>query len=63
MFEIFRARSGPNEGKWMWSLRLSAAGRVIALSESTFSKRSAVIADIERVKKLAGDAPLIEVIG
>jgi uncharacterized protein YegP (UPF0339 family) len=62
MFEIVKAKSGPDEGKLMWNLRLAAGGRVIAVSEQAFAKRSAVIADIARVKKIAADAPVVEVL-
>ncbi len=62
MFEIFKAKSGPNEGRLMWSLRLAAGGRILAMSEQTFTKRSAALADIKRVQALAAAAPIVEVL-
>lgn len=62
MFEIVKIKEGVARGQWAWNLRLNSGGRILAVSEQVFVKRSAVIGDINRVKKLAADAPVHEVL-
>jgi uncharacterized protein YegP (UPF0339 family) len=59
MFEVYRAENG----SWNWNLRLSGAtSRIIATNSLPFTKRSAALRDIERVREIAPDADVIEVL-
>jgi uncharacterized protein YegP (UPF0339 family) len=66
MFEIYRDDTVPglpgSKPTLRWRLRLAAGGRIIATSTDGFNKRSAALADIERVKSLAPTAKSVEVL-
>lgn len=58
MFEVFKDHAG----EWRW--RLTAAnGRIIADSAEGYSKRSAVLKAIARVREVAAVATVIEKLG
>lgn len=54
MIEVSR-----NEQGWHWTL-IDAKGRVLALNDAAFKKRSQVLAEITRVKKAMAETGIVE---
>jgi uncharacterized protein YegP (UPF0339 family) len=61
MFEIYKSDTD-GKMRWHWRLLLGSGKRAIAISASSegFGKRSQAIADIDRIREIAGGAEMME---